>query len=355
MKRLLPLFLIVACNTSKPPAQLNQSQIPKLDIHAHYSYPRSYLPALLDDWNMRAMVVEVIHVDDELRRNRWPAMKAHFAEEPERLLLASSFDATLIDEPDFADGVIDQLRDDIAAGARMVKVWKEVGMVIKDASGTYIQIDDERFQPIWDFLIEQNIPMLAHIGEPRAAWLPLDESSPHYNYYKNNPQYHAYQTPEVPSWETIMAARDRWLQNNPNLTVIGAHIGSMAYDVEEVARRLDRYPNFYAGTAARFGDLAKQPSDKVRDFFIRYQDRLLYGTDLSTRVVEDDRSADALQNEREALERRFTMHWTYLAGSDSLNFSDYGTSYDAPTKGLALPDSVLRKFYAGNAERVLGR
>jgi predicted TIM-barrel fold metal-dependent hydrolase len=281
-------------------------------------------------------------------------MVEHYRAEPKRLMLCASFDATLIDAPDFAEKVVEQLRLDIVDGATMVKVWKEIGMVIKDASGAFIQIDDPRFQPIWDFLIDENIPVLAHIGEPRAAWLPLDENSPHYGYYRNNPQYHAYQHPEVPSWEAIMAARDRWLGANPELTVVGAHIGSMAYDVDEVSARLDAYPNFYAGTAARFGDLAKQPSDKVRAFFIRYQDRLLYGTDLGIGSPVTDQTAQAIQAERDRLDHRFTLHRDYLAGSDSLDFADYGMSYAAPTKGLALPDSVLRKFYAGNAMRVLG-
>jgi len=287
-------------------------------------------------------------------RQRWAAMQAHHAVHPERLLLCASFDAARIDEEDFAERVVEQLREDIAQGARMVKVWKEIGMGIRDTQGRFIQIDDPRFQPIWDFLAAEGIPVLAHIGEPRAAWLPLDEASPHYGYYKNNPQYHAYQHPEIPRWETIMEARDAWLARNPNLTVIGAHLGSMAYDVGEVVQRLDRYPNFYVETAARFGDLAHQDAGAVRDFFIRYQDRVLYGTDLGTGSPADEASDEDLQQERDRVDRRLALHWDYLTGADTLRFEDYGVWFSATTPGLDLPREVVEKFYYQNAVRVLG-
>ena len=235
----------------------------------------------------------------------------------------------------------------------MVKVWKEIGMGIQDASGTFIQIDDPRFQPIWDYLADRGIPVLAHIGEPRAAWLPLDERSPHFGYYRDNPQYHAYQHPEVPRWETIIEARDNWLARNPGLTVVGAHLGSMAYDVDEVAKRLEAYPNFLVETSARFGDLGLQPSEKVRAFFLRFPDRILYGTDAGISRPVEGRSAEALEAEKRHLRRQLLLHLDYLTGSDSLNFRDYGTSYDAPTRSLNLPEDVLRKFYSENAVRLL--
>ena len=350
---IVALGVIAGCaDAPAPEPTFDQAAFSKLDIHAHYTYGRDYLVPLLEAWNMQAMVVEVVRAGVDPARERWTAMRAHHAAQPERLLLGASFDASRIDEPDFADRVIAQLREDLAQGARMVKVWKEIGMVIRDAQGDYIQIDDPRFQPIWDFLMQEGIPVLAHIGEPRAAWLPLDEASPHYNYYKNNPQYHAYQFPEIPRWETIMQARDRWLANNPDLTVIGAHLGSMAYDVDEVARRLDQYPNFFVETAARFGDLARQPSDRVRAFFIRYQDRILYGTDLSTRAPASDPSE--AERERDRMDQRFLLHWRYLTRADTLEFSDYGIWYSATTPGLDLPREVVEKFYYQNAARLLG-
>lgn len=298
--------------------------IPKIDIHTHYDYPREYLVPLLEEWNMRAVIVEVVK---EPTRQRWAAMKAHEAQEPEHFILATSFDASNIDEPNFAEEVIAGLKEDLAAGAKMVKVWKNVGIVYKDESGEYIQIDDPRFQPIWDFLAEEGMPMLAHIGEPRAAWLPLDEDGPHFDYYSNNPEYHTYNDPTAPRWEEIMAARDRWLERNPN---------------------------FYVETAERFGDLANQDSEKVRRFFIDYQDRVIFGTDLRSREPAEDLTEEELREQHEDVTaRRYQLTWDYITSSDSMNFERTGTPFRTRTKGLGLPPDVVKKFYYDNATRLL--
>lgn len=339
--------------TTETSETLRQGDLPKIDFHTHYYYDRDYLVPILEDWNMRAMSVDVFTEEDAPSREDWKAMKALRDAHSERFLLCTAFDASKIDEPDFAENVIAQLKQDIEDGAVMVKVWKNVGMVIKDESGEYIQIDDPRFQPIWDFMAEEDIPLLTHIGEPRAAWEPLDEESPHYTYYKNNPEYHNYNNDEVPSWETIMEARDRFLEKNPDLTVIGAHLGSLAYDVDEVSKRLDKYPNFYVEPAERFGDLAIQPSENVREFILEYQDRFLYGTDLRARPAARKLSDDELQEEREGIEKRLEVHWQYLTSADSLTFVRTNSSFTTPTRGLNLPQDVIEKVYFENAAQLL--
>lgn len=207
-------------------------------------------------------------------------------------------------------------------------------MIIQDSSGAYVQIDDPRFEPIWRFLAEEDVPVIAHIGDPRAAWQPLDKESPHYSYYANNPEYHAYRHPELPRWEEIIAARDRWLAANPELTVIGAHMGSMAHDVSLVEERLEAYPNFFVEVGGRFPDLENQPRDSVRSFLIEHADRVLYGTDLGTDVPAAEAGEDDWPN-RGAIDDRYQAHWQYLS------------------RELALPPRVLRQIYGQNAARLL--
>ncbi len=326
--------------------------IPRIDVHAHYRHPRTFLQPLLESWNMRAVLVDVALPDVAARQQRWEAIRAHRAALPDLFELGSSLEPSRIDDPEFARSTIARLETEIEQGAVLVKVWKDTGMVVRDAGGRWVQVDDSRLQPIWDYLAEAGIPVLAHIGEPLQAWRPLEEDNPHYDYYSRNPQYHAYQHPEIPRWETIMAARDRWLARNPRLTVIGAHLGSMAHDVDLVAERLEAYPNFSVETAARFGDLTRQESGKVRRFFHRYQDRVLYGTDLSTRRPEAELSPAELAAERERMEKTFRLDWQYLSGRGPMRF-ERGT-FAVDTECLELPPEVLRKFYAGNAARLLG-
>jgi predicted TIM-barrel fold metal-dependent hydrolase len=222
-----------------------------------------------------------------------------------------------------------------------VKVWKDIGMELKDAQGRYVQIDDRRFQPIWDFPAEQHVPVLAHIAEPLAAWQPLSAESPHYWYYSNYPQYHAYEHAEIPRHETIIAARDRWIARNPRLTIVGMHLASLEYDVNEVAKRLDAYPNLYVETAARINDLAMQPSERVRAFVIRYADRIMWGTDFGEGAVS-----------RAGLEASFSQHWRYYAGDDTVTLGN-PRGWHRTVQGLALPQDVLERFAHVNAERVL--
>lgn len=313
--------------------------IPKVDVHAHYERVDSAPLGVLHSWNARSVLVNVL--TDGRLLERGERMRAVAAAYPDRFFLVTTFDPRPIDDPGFAARTIERLRAEIARGARGVKVWKTVGMEVKDAQGRYVQIDDPRFQPIWDFLAERRIPVLAHIGEPRAAWLPLDPGDPHHGYYSTHPQYHAYAHPEIPRWETIIAARDRWVARNPRLVIIAAHLASLERDVDEVAKRLDAYPNLYVETAARFNDLAMQPTAKVRRFLIRYQDRVLYGTDFGEGDTDGGR-----------LDSGYRQHWSYLAGADSVDFGRPG-AWSLRVPGLALPRTVLEKIAHLNAERVL--
>ena len=314
--------------------------MPKIDVHSHYESDDTALVATLESWNLRSVLVNVL--SDGRLVEKGERMLALRAAHPERFFFVTTFDPAPIDDPAFAAKTIERLRGEIARGAMAVKVWKTIGMEIKDSQGRYVQIDDPRFQPVWDFLAERRIPVLAHIGEPQAAWLPLTENDPHYGYYSTHPEYHAYAHPEVPRWEDIIAARDRWVARNPRLTIIAAHLASLERDVDEVAKRLDAYPNLYVETAARFNDLAMQPSEKVRAFMIRYQDRIMYGTDFGEGSTT-----------RARLESGYRQHWGYLASADPVEFGRAGAWY-VRTPGLALPRSVLEKIAHLNAERVLG-
>lgn len=322
---------------------VDQKSIKKIDVHAHFKYERDYLPAFLKKWNMQGVLVDVAKADSLGIDNSWNEYVAHVKAQPDLFFLCSSLIGVDIDKADFAQKEIERLGKEIQQGMRMVKVWKNFGMVTKDSSGKFIQIDDPRLQPIWDFLRENNIPVMAHIGEPVQAWRPLDNpNNPHYGYYKNNPQYHAYKYPEIPSYETITAARDNWVAKNPDLKILCAHFGSMSHDVAMVAERLDKYPNMYVESAARFGDLVGQDSEKVRAFFEKYQDRILFGTDYGTSSPQNEKTVDELKSEEERLDEDYNRLWNYVATKDSI--AERGQK----NIGLGLSAEILNKFYYQN-------
>jgi predicted TIM-barrel fold metal-dependent hydrolase len=347
----IAIFSLLACNPQSAQETTGESQdvpfdkmsIKKIDVHAHYRYSRSYIPELFQKWNMQAVLVDVSKAETEGISRSWDNYLELAQSQPDLFFLCSSLIGVGIDSPDYAQQEIDRLSREIDAGAKMVKVWKNFGMVTKDASGQYIQIDDPRLQPIWDFLTEKGIPVMAHIGEPVQAWRPLDDpTNPHYGYYQNNPEYHAYNFPEIPAYETIITARDNWIENNPDLQILCAHIGSMSHDVDMVAERLDKYPNMQVELAARFGDLARQDSEKVRAFIDKYQDRIMFGTDYGNSVPEDELTTVELNDEKESLDESYETLWQYLSGTDSLVVRRQSTV------GLGLSTEILKKVYYQN-------
>ncbi len=320
----------------------------KIDVHAHYQYSRTYLPSFFEKWNMQAVLVDVSKEDSTGVQNSWSAYAKNAELHPDLFFLCSSLIGVGIDDPDFAKNNIERLKREIDAGSRMVKVWKNFGMVTKDASGKFIQIDDPRLQPIWDFLKEKDIPVMAHIAEPIQAWQPLDDpNNPHYGYYSEHPEYHAFKIPEIPQYETIIDARDRWIANNPDLKILCAHLGSMSHDVDMVAERLDKFSNMYVETAARFGDLAGQDAEKIRMFFEKYQNRILFGTDYGNRNPQEGMSSEDLDREKAELDESYQRLWKYLSGTDSVEIRRQ------TSEGLHLSKDILEKVYYQNAKNFL--
>jgi predicted TIM-barrel fold metal-dependent hydrolase len=155
-----------------------------------------------------------------------------------------------------------------------------------------------------------------------------------------------YLHPEIPGYEAQMRARDRMLARNPRLTFVGAHVASLEWSVDRLARFLDRHPNAHVDLAARMPQIQYQSvraPAKVGAFFVRYQDRLLYGSDLTHNPGADPEDMKRLAH------RRWLSDWRYLATPEPQRVEEIGSI----VRGLALPRQVVDKIYRTNAERVL--
>ena len=253
--------------------------------------------------------------------------------------LCVTFSPFEFQEQDFASKAIAELRQEFAAGAVAVKIWKNIGMELRRPDGSYVMPDDPAFEPIYQAIAAENKTLVAHVAEPTSSWKALDPDNPDYEYYKENPEWHMYLHPDHPRKEVILAARDHLLAENPKLRVIGAHLGSMETDVDEIAKRLDLYPNFAVDTAARMEYLMIQPRDKVRNFLIKYQDRVVYGTDLE--FLNDESTADALKE----WQQTYARDWKFFATDQMLPYRG------RQIQGLKLPEPVLRHIFHDNAVR----
>ena len=282
------------------------------------------------------------------------------AAEPQRFHFVTSFSMKGFGGANWTADTIRHIDTEIARGAVAVKVWKNIGMVERDAQGRRIMLDDPRFDGVMSHLEARRIPLIAHQAEPKNCWLPLEAMTTENDrsYFRDHPEYHMYLHPEQPSYESLIAARDRFVARHPALNFVGAHLASLEWSVDELARFLDTDPNATADLAARMTQVqyqSKSDFDKVRRFFIKYQDRLLYGSDLTENPPDLQERAqnppmDPGQFSVEA-DTFWRSDWIYLATAEVRPID----AIKSDIQGLALPKSVIDKIYYSNARRVFGR
>lgn len=267
---------------------------------------------------------------------------------PDQISYATTFSVKNWDSPTWEQETLAYLKDSFEKGAIAVKVWKNIGMELRDKDGSFVMMDDPRFTPILDFIEKNNITLVAHLGEPRNAWLPVEEMTVagDKSYFTQHPEYHMYLHPEYPSYEDQINARDNVLKKHPKLKVIAAHLASLEWNVDELAKRLDAYPNLAVDMAARISHLQHQSVlewQKVHDFMIKYQDRLVYATDHSIR------NSEGLPKQNESIHNGRMRDWTYFTSDEEMTIP----SVEGAFKGLKLSKQVIDKIYYKNAENWL--
>ena len=309
-----------------------------IDTHTHVFAADPVFIAMLRRLNLH--ILDILVVDDmepghaDLEKQRQEAMavvraSGSFAK------LCTSFDPFSFNQPHYVHSVISGLDQDFANGAIAVKIWKNVGMEIKDAKGRYLMPDDPVFERILEDIAAHNKTLVAHVADPDSGWQPPNPASPDYEYYRDHPAAYMYGKQGVPAKAEILAAREHVLEKYPNLRVVGAHLGSMESNLTELGNHLDRYPNFAVDIAARMPYFEMYPRETMIAFITKYQDRLIYGTDIGFRGGNSTTI--------EHLESVYANDWRYFATSDALSYKG------KPLQGLALPAPILRKIYHDNA------
>ncbi len=318
----------------------------KIDSHSHMFEDLPAFHALLQRINVRTINVCNNGTDGFLAPMHAIAVEL-YRKHPQTLPFESTFDLLRRNEPTYVQDVIAFLDRTFEQGAVGVKIWKEIGIDIKDRNGKFILPDDPLFDPIYAHIAKRGKVLHAHLAEPIDAWLPLDPDSSHYNYYSSNPEWHLYGKPHYPSHAAIIAARDRIMEKHPTLVVLGAHLGSLEHDLEGIAARLQKYPNFHIEVSARTRNLTRHPTEKVRALFLKYPDRILYGVDRGWKPFLRGPYTDAQRmGHVNGLELIYRADYDYYAGKGEITYNN------RKTQALNLPRSVLEKFYHQNAQRV---
>ena len=326
------------------------NHVPKMDVHIHITTERPDFVNKAREDNFRLINVCLEYdngwedVYDQFKYGLF-----HHQKSPETLEVVTAFAVSDWDDPQWETKVIHWLDSCFDQGALGVKVWKNIGMVSRDKNGELIWIDDPRFDPVFDYIRNRGKTLMGHLGEPKNCWLPLDSMTTNNdrNYFTRHPEYHMYQHPDMPSYQDQVDARDRMLSRQPDLTFVGAHLGSLEWSVDELAKRLEKFPNMAVDLAARMGQIFYQTAEnreKVRDFFIKYQDRILYGTDMG------DHGTSSPEDLTSGMDKVWKNHWQFFVTDEFMESELINESF----QGLKLPASVVDKIYLTNALRWFG-
>jgi hypothetical protein len=320
-------------------------RVEKIDAHVHLNDASDpFIEQAIHD-HFRLLTINVDYPDyPSIDAQQSVAISLH-TRYPKRVEFAAALSVAGFQSPGWSNEAVRRIDAALAQGAVGVKIWKNIGMSLQDREGAYVMIDDRRIKPVIDHLENNGIVLLGHQAEPLNCWLPYDKMTVRgdRDYFREHPQYYMYQHPEIPSHEKQLAARDHMLKAHPALRFDSVHLASLEWDVDEVAHFLDRFPNARVDLAARMVHLQYQAAtrrNKVRGFLIRYQDRILYGTDIA---VAPGQSAEAAVAEaRDA----WRSDWRFLTSDERMQSDEFTPSFRA----LALPRAVVDKIYRINAE-----
>ena len=335
---------------------VERSKFPVVDVHTHWSFstkspdgsglkfsatPEELL-AVMDRRNIRTLINVTGGYDKGFLESHNQYDLAH----PGRFITLTEPQWHRANEPGYAKMQADSVEREVSRGAKGLKVLKTLGLFLRNTDGTLVKVDDKRFDPMWEVCGAKKIPVFMHVGDPEAFFLPIDKTNERFEELNNHPDW-SFHGKDFPSFMEIMEARNRVITRHPKTQFILLHWGNNAENLGLVAQWMEKFPNIYVELAARIGELGRAPRT-TRKFIERYQDRCMFGTDAIPKGynVPQQIFGDDL----------YKIYYRFLETQDE--YFDYAPAPVPPQGrwriyGLGLPDSILKKIYHGNIDRVM--
>jgi predicted TIM-barrel fold metal-dependent hydrolase len=320
--------------------QVKRAKFPVVDVHTHTNDARGIgdrvdpkeMVERMDRLNVKTVVILTGGWGNDLQKIVDTMVKPY----PGRFMVMTQIDWSKIDDPNFSQLMVKQVDDSVRRGARGLKILKELGLGVRDASGKLIPVDDPRLDPVWEECGRLGIPVFIHVADPEAFFHPIDANNERYEELIEHPDWSFY-GPQFPSIQELMAQRDRMFAKHPHTTFVALHFGSWPENLDFVEQTLEKFPNVMIETGAREGELGRQPRRVLR-LFLKYSDRIMFGTDEG------------------ASEEMYRNYFRWLETDDEyFPYAQYPAQGRWMIYGLGLPDDVLEKVYHGNAERLFGQ
>ena len=312
---------------------------PAVDVHNHLGGGRAFLTPervghYLEEMDA-AGVRAAVNLDGGWGQRLKETLAALDEAHPGRFLTYALIDFSGIDEPGWSAREAARLAESFDAGAKGLKFHKTLGLGVRRKDGRFLPVDDPKLDPIWEVCARYKRPVEIHTGDPGAFFTPLDRHNERWHELNEHPEW-LFHGKDFPGRSELHAQRIRVIARHPNTTFICAHMANDGEDLAEVGRWLDAYPNMYVDIDARISELGRQPYT-ARKFFLKYQDRIMFGTDTAP-----DRTA-------------YRIYYRFLETDDE--YFDPARGHHRQgfwmIYGVFLPRDVLEKLYYKNAERLL--
>jgi predicted TIM-barrel fold metal-dependent hydrolase len=322
-----------------PVHQVVKAKFYVMDVHNHINdaarvedhMPPEQVIKIMDATNVKTIVILTGMWGEKLQGVIDEMAKPY----PGRFMVFTQIDWSKIDDPDFSNEMVKQIDDAVSRGARGLKLLKDLGLGVRDKTGKLIGVDDPRLDPIWEECGRLGIPVFIHTGDPEAFFHPIDANNERYEELIEHPDWSFYGR-DYPLLESLLEARNRVFAKHPHTTFVSLHMG-WPENLDWVSKMLDQHPNAMLEFGAREAELGRQPR-RARELFLKYQDRVMFGTDNGL------------------TEEMYRNNFRFLETADE--YFDY---WGAPGQGrfeisgLHLPDAVLEKVYHKNAERMFSQ
>lgn len=314
-----------------PEHEIAQARYPTIDYHNHIDAldPADVLRTL-DACGVEQIVNITMKTGDEALSILEKFRRA----DPHRFATIGWMDWTGVDRPDFVVRTCEWLERLAERGAKGIKFWKDLGLSIRDAENRLLRIDDERLAPLFEKAAELRMPVMFHTADPDAFFQPVDAGNERYEELAAHPEW-SFSGSQY-SKQDLLDQRDRVIARHPKTTFVAAHVAESSENLARVTKLLSDYPNVFVDISARASELGRQPY-RAREFFLRFADRILFGTDLLPE------------------EKMYRLYFRFLETADE--YFEYPSHASRQGRwniyGLYLPDEVLRKIYRENALRLL--
>lgn len=328
-----PVSMLTTAVTTRP-----TPVAPIVDVHNHLGRRttgvwRAPDPVALIATMDAAGVATIVNLDGEWADELEANLDRYDRRYPGRFVTFARLDWADTSTPGWGDRMADSLADSVRRGAAGLKLWKDIGLRVRDENEELVFLDDRRLEPLWAVLADTGVPVLVHTADPVAFFQPLDRHNERLEELLRHPDWH-FHGAEFPPLERLMDAFESVVAAHPQVRFIGAHVGCLAENLDWVESMLDRYPNYRIDIAARVAELGRQPR-RTRALIERHPDRVLLGTDCAPPQIAD-----------------YQLYLRFLASADEA-FA-YSTTEPPPTgrwtiSGLGLPDELAARVEGENA------